>query len=51
MTCSFRVGLVVELEFIYLGYVGELPGERGGGVRVDHLRVDGWIASRTVGGT
>ena len=24
--------------FLYLGYIGELSGERGGGVRIDHLR-------------
>lgn len=37
-TCPFRVRVVAQLEFLYLGYVGKLSSERGGGVRIDHLR-------------
>ena len=37
-TCSFRVRVIAQFEFLDLRYVGKLSGERGGGVRIDYLR-------------
>lgn len=38
VTCPFRVRVVAQLEFLHLGHVGKLSGERGCGVRIDYLQ-------------